>query len=615
MPKFVRHLLIIPLFLQLLISMPVSAGLFDNNPFASNGPLEVEKAFVFGHLQEGGQLKLFWDMPDDYYLYRDRIEIKGHKQTQALARTNSPAEEKDDPLFGKVWVYHNHAEVTVDLASTLAQPVSETLQVTYQGCWEGGICYPPVTKEVILKEVPPSQVDTASEPPVSTPTISEAIEAPVASTYAASEQDQFAQMLKEGNLLVILGAFFVAGLALSLTPCVFPMIPILSSIIAGQGRQATAKYGFLLSLVYVLSVAFTYTLAGIFAGLFGENLQAMFQNPWIISVFSFIFVLLSLSMFGFYELQLPASWQTKLSQVSNSQQGGTVTGVAIMGLLSALIVGPCMAAPLAGALIYIGQTGDPVLGGSALFSLSMGMGVPLLLVGTSAGKLLPHAGLWMDKVKACFGVMLLLLAIWMLDRIVPTVVSMWLTALILVVTSVFLGIFNRMVEKPNGLHFIARGVGIMIFIYAVALMAGALSGGQNFIYPLSNLANASEQKSTKLPFVIVTTPAQLDQQLLEAKAAGQPVMLDFYADWCISCIELEHVTFADQSVKDALKSFRLVKVDVTSNDQDAKALNKEYSVIGPPALIFYRANGELVENKTIIGVVDPDDFVNHISQL
>ena len=320
-------------------------------------------------------------------------------------------------------------------------------------------------------------------------------------------------------------------------------------------------------------------------------------------------------MFGFYELQLPASWQTKLSQVSNSQQGGTVTGVAIMGLLSALIVGPCMAAPLAGALIYIGQTGDPVLGGSALFSLSMGMGVPLLLVGTSAGKLLPHAGLWMDKVKACFGVMLLLLAIWMLDRIVPTVVSMWLTALILVVTSVFLGIFNRMVEKPNGLHFIARGVGIMIFIYAVALMAGALSGGQNFIYPLSNLANASEQKSTKLPFVIVTTPAQLDQQLLEAKAAGQPVMLDFYADWCISCIELEHVTFADQSVKDALKSFRLVKVDVTSNDQDAKALNKEYSVIGPPALIFYRANGELVAKKTIIGVVDPDDFVNHISQL
>lgn len=608
MPKFFKPFLFFTLLLQLIYAVPAQAGLFDKNPFASNGPVDVEQAFVFGYLQEGGQLKLYWDMPDDYYLYRDKVELKGHQQTEVVARNNSPAKQKDDPLFGKVWVYYNRGEVTFDLASLQEQPVSETLQITYQGCWEGGICYPPVTKEISLTDVPPvSTIDVTQKAEKAT-----VVEQPIAEL---SEQDQFARMLSEGNLVVILGAFFVAGLALSLTPCVFPMIPILSSIIAGQGRQATAGYGFLLSLVYVLAVAITYTLAGVFAGLFGENLQAMFQNPWIITTFSIVFVLLSLSMFGFYELQLPNSWQSKLSQISNSQKGGTVTGVAIMGFLSALIVGPCMAAPLAGALIYIGQAGDPVMGGLALFSLSMGMGVPLLLVGTSAGKLLPHAGLWMDKVKVCFGIMLLLLAIWMLDRIVPTVVSMWLTAIVLIVTAVFLGVFNRMADKPNGLHFIARGVGIMIFVYAVALMFGALSGSQNFIYPLRGLASASEQTATKLPFITVTSPEQLEQQLSEAKDAGQPVMLDFYADWCISCIELEVVTFADPAAQKALQRFRMVKVDVTKNDADSKALYKAYSLIGPPALIFYTAAGEIKPSKTLIGVVEPTRFVDHISRI
>lgn len=601
----------------LIISVPSQAGLFDQNPFSQDGPLEVEKAFVFGHFQEGNEVKLYWDIPDDYYLYRDRIDIKQGASLELVQRINSEAEEKDDPLFGRVWVHHKRAEVDLLLRSTGETPVSDTLIITYQGCWEGGICYPPVTKELNLAGVGPlspgeiqTKNDGVAEAPAESnnPSVSEG-----PSIASLSEQDQFAAMLQKGNLVVTLGAFFIAGLALSFTPCVFPMIPILSSIIAGQGRHVTVAKGFFLSLVYVLAVSVTYTLAGVFAGLFGENLQAQFQNPWIIGTFSMVFVLLALSMFGFYELQLPNSLQTRLSNASNSQKGGSVTGVAVMGFLSALIVGPCMAAPLAGALIYIGQTGDPILGGSALFSMSLGMGVPLLLVGASAGKLLPHAGLWMDKVKAIFGVLLLLLAIWMLDRIVPTVITMWLTAVVLIMTAVYMGAMSRSEKAANSKVHLAKGFGLIVLIYAVALMIGALAGSNSMLYPLKGIAGTQAAETKSLPFIKVTTPEQLDTQLKEAQQAGQPVMLDFYADWCVSCIELEVFTFADANVQSALKPYRVIKVDVTANDAPAKSLNKAYSLIGPPALIFYNRKGDLLPNKTLIGVVDPQDFVNHIS--
>ncbi|MFT6470768.1 MAG: thiol:disulfide interchange protein DsbD [Neptuniibacter pectenicola] len=604
----------------LLLSMTqsVNAGLFDANPFSEKGPLEVEKAFVFGQIQEGNRLNLYWDIPDNYYLYRDRIELKSGANTRILTRQNSPAEQKDDPLFGQVWVYHNRAEVNVDLASISELNVDDTLTVTYQGCWEGGICYPPVTKEVAVVGIQPApaQPETPTIDPDNTvaPDTGVAINAASTTPVVLSEQDQFAQMLSQGNLFVTLGAFFIAGLALSFTPCVFPMIPILSSIIAGQGQKVTAAKGLSLSVVYVLAVSVTYTLAGIFAGLFGENLQALFQNPWIISTFSFIFVLLSLSMFGFYELQLPNSVQSKLSQASNSQKGGTIAGVAIMGLLSALIVGPCMAAPLAGALIYIGQTGDPVLGGSALFSMSLGMGVPLILVGTSAGKLLPHAGLWMDKVKAVFGVLLLLLAIWMLDRIVPTVVTMWLTALVLIVSAVYLGVLSNSTKETAKLQ-LAKGLGIVILLYAIALMAGALAGGNSLIYPLKAFAGSSAQAPQTLAFIKVFTPEQLTAELADAHAKQQPVMLDFYADWCVACVELDVVTFSDPSVQQSLSAFKVIKVDVTKNDEPAKALNKTYNIIGPPALVFYDRSGQIMLHKTLIGVVEPSDFIDHIREI
>jgi thiol:disulfide interchange protein DsbD len=610
--------MIVVLMLALLqISLPARAGLFDNaNPFSSQeGPLPVDQAFVFDSEQNNGSLKLIWTIPDDYYLYRDKIKLSYGSEIKELSRDYSPATEKQDPLFGQVWVFHNQAVVNVALSSTTGQPTDSEVTINYQGCWEGGICYPPVTKTISLSQVSP-QTQPVS-PTGSSENASGLMPAQISQSAPVqlSEQDRFAALISGSSLFLTLGAFFVAGLALALTPCVFPMIPILSSIIAGHGHKTTAAHGFMLSVVYVLAVSLTYTVAGVIAGLFGENLQAAFQNVWIISFFSFIFVLLSLSMFGFYELQLPSALQSRLNNLSSSQKGGTVMGVAIMGFLSALIVGPCMAAPLAGALIYIGQSGDPLLGGAALFSLSIGMGVPLLVIGASAGKLLPKAGAWMESVKAGFGVMLLLLAVWMLDRVIADDIALLLYAVILLVTAVHMKALDRLKDKAAGWSYFWKGIGVVLLLYGGVLFIGGLTGGKSLLQPLKGIAGGQIQASSEMVFARVTSKQQLDQLLDEAKSKQQPVMLDFYADWCISCVELDYVTFADSRVQAGLSGFSRIKVDVTANDEAAKELNRLYSVIGPPALIFYDRAGELQPNMTLIGVIDPQVFVNHIAVL
>ncbi|WP_428033368.1 protein-disulfide reductase DsbD [Amphritea sp.] len=617
--------ILVLLFLQ--FSTPVRAGLFDNaNPFASNdGPLQVEQAFVFDYEQDvDGAVKLIWTIADGYYLYRDKIELTYGSELEELDRRYSDAQQKDDPLFGKVWVYHNQAVINLDLTSTTGQPVDSVVTVNYQGCWEGGICYPPVSKTINLKQLPVNQGQAEDSAVVATNAQSAAGQsgAAPARTMPApavmqSEQDRFAALISGSSLLLTLGAFFVAGLALALTPCVFPMIPILSSIIAGHGHKTTARHGFFLSLIYVLSVSLTYTVAGVIAGLFGENLQAAFQNVWIISFFSLIFVLLSLSMFGFYDLQLPSSWQSRLNNISNSQKGGSIMGVVVMGLLSALIVGPCMAAPLAGALIYIGQSGDPLLGGAALFSLSLGMGVPLLVVGASAGKLLPKAGAWMESVKAGFGVMLLLLAVWMLDRVIADNIALLLYAVILLVAAVHMKALDRLKDNAAGWSYFWKGIGVVLLLYGAILFIGGLTGGKSLLQPLKGVAvtGVQAQSAAAMSFVTVTNKQQLDNLLSDAKEKQQPVMLDFYADWCISCVELDYVTFADSSVQQGLSGFQRIKVDVTANDDAAKELSTLYSVIGPPALIFYDRAGQYHPNMTLIGVIEPDVFVRHIAGL
>jgi thiol:disulfide interchange protein DsbD len=600
----------------LLFTTSVSASLFGSNQ--SKGPTDVEKAFVLNaEMVTDNQVLLRWDILKDYYLYDNRMKFSVPAGVELKEVSRSKTKAKDDPLFGKVDVYYFSSEIVLEIINNTNND-QVNLTIGYQGCWDGGVCYPPVTKErtltvpIVVKSstdnVAPA-TNTKTEQSTQTSVSEETVKAP------QSEQDYFSSVLANGDLIWILSAFFVAGLALSLTPCVFPMIPILSSIIAGQGKQITKYKAFILTIIYVLSVSVTYTVAGVLAGLFGENLQVLFQTPWIIALFSFIFVLLALSMFGFYELQLPSVLQSKLTDVSNNQKGGSYIGVAVMGVLSALIVGPCMAAPLAGALIYIGQSADPVLGGMALFSLSIGMGVPLLLVGISAGHFMPRVGAWMNTVKGAFGVLLLLMAIYMLDRIVSIEVTMTLTAITLLTVSVFMGVLEALPNPAAGRLKLVKSIAVMLLIYSLSLMAGVFVGHGNFLQPLRGLAGTKSTEQVEVnKFNKVTSLAQLAPLLAQAKAGKQVAMLDFYADWCISCVELEYM-LEERAVASVLKNVMLIKVDLTDYNDDAKALLTKYKVLGPPALVFYDKKGELRAEKNLVGLIAADKFLKHIDPL
>ncbi|MFY9975538.1 MAG: protein-disulfide reductase DsbD, partial [Chromatiaceae bacterium] len=430
-----------------------------------------------------------------------------------------------------------------------------------------------------------------------------------------SEQDRIAEVLRGGNLWLILAAFFGFGLLLAFTPCVFPMIPILSGIIAGQGPAITTRRAFTLSVVYVLAMALTYTVAGVLAGLFGANLQAAFQNPWILSAFALVFVALALSMFGFYDLQLPSSLQSKLADISNRQEGGTLIGVAIMGLLSALIVGPCVAPPLFGALIYISQTGDAVLGGAALFALSLGMGAPLIAIGTSAGKLLPRAGAWMDAVKAVFGVLLLAVAVLLLERILLPSVTMLLWGLLLICSAVYLGALTQPNPGASGWSKLWKGLGIFLLIYGALMLVGAAAGGKDTLQPLRGIGvgGAPGGDAAHAAFKRVKTVADLDPELAAATASGKPVMLDFYADWCVACKEMERYTFSDPTVIAEMSRFVLLQADVTANDAEDQALMQgRFGIPGPPALLFFGPSGEELRNYRLVGFTPAAQFAEHL---
>jgi thiol:disulfide interchange protein DsbD len=430
-----------------------------------------------------------------------------------------------------------------------------------------------------------------------------------------SEQDRIAHTLASGKGWITVAAFYGFGLLLAFTPCVFPMIPILSGIIVGQGSSMTAKQAFTLSLVYVLAMAITYTIAGILVGLSGENIQVWFQNPWVLSTFAGIFALLSLSMFGFYELQMPNSIQSRLTQLSNKQQGGTLVGAAIMGLLSALIVGPCVTAPLIGALIYIADTGDAFLGGVALFSLSMGMGTPLLVIGTSAGKLLPKAGYWMDATKAVFGVLLLGVGIWLLERILPIEIIMALIGVLLIVSAIYMGAIDAIKQEASGWFRLWKGVGLVMMIYGAMLLIGAASGSKSILQPLKGVTLAGtglEQNQHELKFEQIKGMAGLKTVLETAQREKRTLLLDLYADWCISCKEMEAYTFTDAQVQTALNNVILVQADVTQNDEADQQLLKELGLFGPPAILFYTSNGQEQRPYRVVGFMPPEKFSQHV---
>jgi len=413
---------------------------------------------------------------------------------------------------------------------------------------------------------------------------------------------------------VIIAVFFGFGLLLAFTPCVFPMIPILSGIIAGQGAGLTTRKAFVLSLVYVLAMALTYTLVGVLAGLLGANLQAAFQNPWILTAFALVFVGLALSMFGFYELQLPSSLQSKLAELSNRQQGGTLIGVAIMGLLSALIVGPCVAPPLFGALIYIGHTGDALLGGLALFALSLGMGVPLILIGTSVGRYLPRAGAWMNTVKAVFGVALLGVAILMLERLLPPALAMVLWALLLICSAVYMGALNQLQPGANAWFKLWKGLGLVLLIYGALMLIGAAAGGRDTLQPLRGLIPGGGVE--QLGFKRIKSVADLERELAQARSDGQPVLLDFYADWCVSCQEMERYTFSDPSVMAELRRFVRLQADVTANDAEDRALIQgRFGLPGPPAILFFDRAGRELTHFRLVGFKPAEPFARHLRQV
>jgi thiol:disulfide interchange protein DsbD len=431
-----------------------------------------------------------------------------------------------------------------------------------------------------------------------------------------SEQDKLATLLTRKPVQAIL-AFFVAGLLLAFTPCVFPMVPILSGIIVGQGDRLTTMRAFWLSLVYVLAMAVTYTVAGVLAGLFGQNLQAVFQNPWIISAFVLIFILLALSMFGFYELQLPGRLQTRLAEASNQQKGGQLWGVAVMGFLSALIVGPCVAPPLMAALIVIGSSGDAILGGAALFALSMGMGLPLLVFGVSAGKLVPRAGAWMNAVKAVFGVGLLAIAIWMLERIVSGTVIMLLWGALAVSCGIYLGALERIETGAPGWKRLWKSLGVVLLVLGILEFIGAAAGGDYWLRPLAGFKASvtGAPAAEHITFRRVKSVEDLEQSLSQASATGTGTMLDFYADWCVECKRMERNTFPDAGVQALLDGFQLLQTDVTANDGLDRELMKTFDIIGPPAILFFDRNGAEMKAYRLVGYFDPGEFSRHLQQV
>jgi thiol:disulfide interchange protein DsbD len=596
-----------------LADLPRSLGLSTEKDI-----LEPDEAFrLNAEMVAPDRVQLTWDIANGTYLYQEKIRIALENTPDvALGPYELPEPEikpssvRPDGSLGDVAVYHQRIELVLPLLRKSKEATSLSLLVSYQGCAEVGICYPPITRRVSLDL--PATTDTADIAAARAPEIFSET-APRGAAESLSEADRIAAVLAGSNLWAVTALFFGFGLLLAFTPCVFPMIPILSGLIAGQGPVINAPKAFVLSLVYVLAMALTYTAAGVLAGLFGANLQAAFQNPWILGLFASVFVALALSMFGFYELQLPSGLQSRLAEISNRQEGGTLAGVAVMGLLSALIIGPCVAPPLAGVLIFIGQTGDAILGGVALFALSLGMGAPLIVIGTSAGKLLPRAGAWMDIVKAVFGVALLAVAIVLLERILPPAAAMVLWGLLLIGSAVYLGALQHLPPEASGWKKLWKGLGFVLLTYGVLMLVGAAGGGQDTVQPLRGLGLANSGTVAHASFKRIKRVEDLDRELTAASRAGKPVMLDFYADWCVSCKEMERYTFSDASVIPEMDRFVLLQADVTANDeQDQALMGDRFGIPGPPAILFFDRMGRELRGRRLIGFKAADEFAEHL---
>ncbi len=547
---------------------------------------------------DGQTIEVHFEIANGYYLYRDKFRFAADPATVKLGTALlPPGKEKHDETFGKVEVYYNEAIIRLPVERNSSGPLPLLLKVTSQGCAEAGVRYPPQQQKVSVEL--PGQASAPAPP-----------------GPAADESGRIAQLFRDAGFWLLVGSFFGFGLLLSLTPCVFPMIPILSSIIVGSGRAGhgvSHARGCSLSLAYVIGMAVTYAAAGIVAGLTGTLLAAALQSPWVLGGFAAIFVLLALSMFGFYELQLPTFLQSRVSEEARQLRGGSLPGVAAMGALSAIIVGPCVAAPLAGALLYIGQTGDAVLGGAALFAMGLGMGVPLLAVGLSAGTLLPKSGAWMEAIKKAFGVILLATAVWLVSPVIPVVVQMLAWALLLIIPAIYLHALDPLPPHARGWPRFWKGIGIVMLLFGAALLLGTLAGSRDPLQPLLVLrSSAASVDARRLAFTRVGSLADFETRIA---TAGKPVLLDFYADWCVSCKEMERFTFADAQVQARLSGWTLLQVDVTANSDADQALLQRFKLYGPPAIIFFDRNGKEIEGVRVVGFLNAEEFLGVLSRL
>jgi thiol:disulfide interchange protein DsbD len=560
--------------------------------------LQPDQAFRFDATAEGtDQVRLNWEIADGYYLYRTRIKVITASPAAQLGALQMPAGQiKNDEYFGKQEIYHQELRALVPVARAGVGSLDLPLKVTYQGCAEAGLCYPPITKELTVHLPARTAAVTGGTSGMGA--------GAARGANAPAEQDWFAALIRGGNPLVMLGWFYVAGLLLAFTPCVLPMVPILAGIIAGNGNPVTTGRAFALSLTYVLGMALTYTLAGIAGAAAGSQIQTLFQQWWVLTLFAALFVVLALSMFGAFTLQMPTAIQSRIAQLSNRQSAGTFGGVAIMGALSALIVTTCVGPALVGALLVISQTGQIARGGGALFAMSIGMGTPLLIVGASAGKLLPKAGPWMETVKKLFGVMMLAVAVWMLARVVPERVALLLWA----VPALVLGwLLWREARGRAAAVWTVRAAGVAAGLYAMVLATGAALGGTDPLAPIPALASHSRQ----LPFRPITSVAELERAVGEARAQGRGVLVDFSADWCTSCKEMERYTFTDPRVQAALGAAVLLRADVTANNADDQALLKHFNIIGPPTIAFYNKDGEERARYRVVGYMKAEAFAEH----
>lgn len=588
-------------------------SLFDssNTVFSNDNEfLKVDDAFIFDFQQVNKRLIISFNVKEGYYLYKERFAFKA--QNAEISPVTLPTGiDYNDEYFGLQEIYTEPIEFTIDLKS-----VNEdgNLTLTYQGCAKKGLCYSPVKKVIPLDKL----TDSASQSVLSAISGNSAAiqntkylsannsvnksNTEKATNDAQSEQFELLSLLENASLWIVIPSFFALGLALSFTPCVFPMYPILTSIIVGQGDKLSNKKAFNLSFFYVQGMAITYTLLGVVVALAGAQFQAMFQHPSVLIVLSIVFILLALSMFGVFNLALPSSWQDKLTQLSNKQKGGSYLGVVSMGAISGLVASPCTTAPLTGALIYISQTGDIAIGASALYALSIGMGLPLLLLGSSGGKLLPKAGNWMNVIKNVFGILLLAVPIFLLERFIPATASQLLWAFLIMAAGTYFYVVNANTAKN-------LAYGIRTFVIFIMLILGGIQLHQ-VIFNNHIAENASEHNTA---FIKVNNLAEMDAEITKANQANKTVMVDLYADWCSACKEFEQYTFPAKQVKDALSNTVLIQIDLTdTGSESSKALMNKYEIFGLPSILFFDTNAKEFNNKRVTGFMNADDFSAHL---